>query len=350
MTDDVTGWPIFGHTASVQFLQQLVKQSEQPEAKAGPRHAYLLLGARQVGKCTLAQTFAKALLCMDGATRPCNHCRNCQLFAHGNHPDFRMIQPVDKAGAIDRIGGTLRVEQALEVIRDVALRPMTGRYKIFLIQDLHTANDSFANKLLKTLEEPPAHAIFLLTAQERNLLLPTIVSRCQVLELRPLAPVTIAHALQVQWQVAAARADLLARLARGRLGWAVQRATEAPEEDTRVMQLEMLWQMLDAPPVTRLATAEKLATTGGGQQLFELLETWSVWWRDVLLTQAGCGDACCNIDQQSELERQANLLSPQAVQQYLRTLHRIEGYLHHTVNVRLALEVLLLQVPAPQPL
>ncbi len=348
MANVTTEWPVVGHSTSVQFLQHLLQPDRQNGRIFGPRHAYLLLGPRQVGKRTVAETFAQALFCTTTGKQPCGHCRSCHLFLHGNHPDFRAIRPLDKNGAVDRVGGTLRVEQASEIIHDVAMRPMESHHKIFLIQDLHTANDSFANKLLKTLEEPPAHAIFILTALDRNRLLATIVSRCQLLELRPLAPQSIAQALIERWQVAPAEADLLSRLARGRLGWAIQQISTKTEQQMRLTQLETLWQLLKADPGERLATAEKLATATGGQQLFELLETWGTWWRDVLLAQSGCIDICCNIDQRPELERQAQLLPPKAIQQYLKTLSRIEGYLHHTINTRLALEVLLLQVPVPE--
>jgi len=345
MATAIKEWPVVGHEASVNFLQRLIQPAEQAGRSVEPRHAYLLLGPRQVGKRTVAESFAQALFCTTVGQQPCGHCRSCHLFLHGNHPDFRSIQPLDKAGKIDRLNGTLRVEQAAEIIHDVAMRPMESRYKIFLIQDLHTANDSFANKLLKTLEEPPAHAIFLVTALDRSRLLATIVSRCQLLELRPLAPQTIAQALMTRWQIAPTEADLLSRLARGRLGWAVQQIETKAEQQMRLAQLETLWKLLQAAPVERLSIAEKLATTGG-QQLFELLEIWGTWWRDLLLVQSGCIDICCNIDQRTELERQANLIAPKMIQQYLRTLSHIEGYLHHTINTRLALEVLLLKMPA----
>ena len=95
----------------------------------------------------------------------------------------------------------------------------------------------------------------------------------------------------------------------------------------------------------RLATAEQLNRMTDRQTLFELLETWGTWWRDVLLVQAGCGELCSNIDEITRLTQQASVFSIHAVQQYLRTLDRVEGYLHHTVNTRLALEVLLLRAP-----
>ena len=341
-------WPIYGHTAAVQFLQQLlqpVRADVDMPGLSALRHAYLLFGPQQVGKRTLAQVFARAALCTDPRQRPCGRCRACHLVERANHPDLRIIQPVDKTGAVDRRGGTLRVEQAAEIIHDVALRPMEGRYKVFLIQDMHTANDSFANKLLKTLEEPPAYALFCLTALDRNDLLPTIVSRCQTLELRPLATETIVGALQEQWQVAAAEATLLGRLARGRLGWAVEQTQQREQGDQRLAQLQTLWQLIAADPVERLRFAEKSATSFTSRHLFEMIDLWTTWWRDVLLVQAGCGDSCCNVDQAAVLQQQADVVPLATVRDYLRTLQRIERYLQHTINTRLALEVLLLQLP-----
>lgn len=342
-------WPVYGHTAAVQFLHQLVqpvRAHAQAEGLAVLRHAYLLFGPQQVGKRTLAQVFARAVLCTDPQQRPCGRCRACHLVERANHPDLRIIQPVDKTGVVDRRGGTLRVEQAAEIIHDVALRPMEGRYKVFLIQDMHTANDSFANKLLKTLEEPPAYALFCLTALDRNDLLPTIVSRCQTLELRPLATETIVAALQQQWQVAEADATLLGRLARGRLGWAVEQTQQRDKGDQRLAQLQTLWQLIAADPVERLRFAEKSATSFTSRHLFEMIDLWTTWWRDVLLVQAGCADSCCNLDQAAVLQQQANAVPFATVRDYLRTLQRIERYLQHTINTRLALEVLLLQLPA----
>ena len=341
-------WPVYGHRAAVQFLHQLVQpvRAHEERGLGTLRHAYLLFGPQQVGKRTLARAFARAALCTDAEQRPCGRCRACHLVERANHPDLRIIQPVDKTGTVDRRGGTLRVEQAAEIIHDVALRPMEGRYKVFLIQDMHTANDSFANKLLKTLEEPPPYALFCLTALDRNDLLPTIVSRCQTLELRPLATETIVSALQQGWQVAAAEATLLGRLARGRLGWAVEQTLHREQGDQRLAQLQTLWQLSSADPVERLLFAEKSAAAFTSRHLFEMIDLWTTWWRDVMLVQAGCADSCCNVDQAPVLQQQAKAVPLATVRDYLRTLQRIERYLQHTINTRLALEVLLLQLPA----
>lgn len=333
-------WNIYGHERTVDLLQKTLQLS------GGPRHAYLFLGARHVGKSTVARTFAKAMLCEeDVAQKPCGVCRPCRLIDSGNHPDFQLIQPRDKDGNPDRENGLLRVEQAAHIIQDSVLSPLNSRYKIFVIQEMHQAHPSFANKLLKTLEEPPAHVIFCLTAPDRASLLPTIVSRCQVCELRALPLETIESALRSDWQVDADEARLLARLSTGRLGWAVEQLDNKNMLQKRQDDLETLYQLTRAGRVERLAFAEKLSSVRNDRQLFGMIELWVLWWRDVLLAQSGYMDACCNVDKQAEILQHAQAIPQQIVQQYIHTLQRIESYLRHTTNLRMALDVALLQLP-----
>jgi DNA polymerase III subunit delta' len=339
----VQSWPVAGHDWAVRLLQQALQDPR------GPRHAYLLLGPKQVGKSTLARAFAQTLLCSAPDGRPCGSCRACRLVEKGSYPDFRLIQPIDKPldkdWSVDRIDGELRAGQAEEMIREATLSPMEGRYKVFLVQDAHLGNATFYNRILKTLEEPPAHVILLLTALDRSSTLPTIVSRCQVLDLRPVAAPMIQQLLVQRWQADPTQAELLARLASGRPGWAVEQLANVDGAGKRLEQLEQLLRLTRANRIERLEFAEQLATNRNNQQLFEMLGQWAIWWRDVLLAQSGCVEACCNIDQQAEIVRQAESFVDDEVRRYLHTLSRIEAYLHHTVNTRLALDVLLLQLP-----
>jgi DNA polymerase-3 subunit delta' len=339
-----TGWPVYGHAWAVHLLQRTLQT-----ARGGLRHAYLFLGPPQVGKSTLVRAFVQALFCERSSDRPCGECRACRLLRSGNHPDFRVIQPIDKPldkdWTVDRVRGTLREAQAAEIIHEAALRPMEARYKVFFIQDFHNANATFANKLLKTLEEPPEHVLLLLSAHDRESLLPTIVSRCQVLELRPLTVGEVEDALIVGWQAPPEQAALLARLAKGSLGWAVNQLADKAGAGRRQEQLTQLHQLVQADRLERLHFVEQMASDRNNEQLFAMLDLWTTWWRDVLLAQVGCPEACCNVDQQEEIARHAAGLENGVVREYLDTLSRIEGYLRHTVNTRLALDVLLLRLP-----
>lgn len=246
---------------------------------------------------------------------------------------------------MDRQKGELRAEQAEVLVRDVALRPMESGRKVVLIQDIHLANATFANKILKTLEEPPSHVTLLVTARVRAEVLPTIVSRCQAIELRPLDQAAVANALQQGWGVSPEEAELLARLAGGRLGWAVEQIRNPALREERLRDLETLWRLLAADRLERLRFAGELATQRDTRRLFAMLEIWMSWWRDVLLAQAAQEEACSNIDQMQQIIRHAQSVSSQAVREHLSTLKQIEGYLRHTVNTRLALDVLMLKLP-----
>jgi len=176
--------------------------------------------------------------------------------------------------------------------------------------------------------------------------LPTIVSRCQVLELRPLPIELIAQTLENQG-IDSQEAHLLARLSNGRYGWAIAQLQNKGGLEQRQEDLQSLWQLSRASRVERLAFSQSLSSSRQNERLFSLLALWTGWWRDVLLAQAGCLDACNNIDHPAEIERDAQNFVPVDVQAFLHTVRRIEGYLHHTVNTTLALDVLLLQLPRP---
>ncbi len=332
-------WPVYGHRWAVRNLARALA------APGGTRQAYLFLGPRQVGKSTLVRAFATALFCT-GEAKPCGHCRSCTLMAHGSHSDYHTVAPMDGGDPpkIDRITGKLYQEQAENLVADAWLRPFEGAHKLFHIQDAQRATtDRFLNLLLKTVEEPPESTIICITALDRESVLPTIVSRCQVFDLQPLDHPTITQALVEGWNVPHEQAALLARLSAGRLGWAVEQAQRPAMWQERQTRLEQLWALLRADRNERLALSEQMA--GRSTQLYAMLELWAVWWRDVMLVQAGGADACCNTDFRPELERQAQALRPEQVRDYIRTMRRVEQSLRTNVNARLALDVMLLRLP-----
>src|SRR5512147_1154253 len=174
MTDNSNNWNITGHEWAVDMLKKHV-------INGTTRHAYLLSGPPGLGRRTLALRFAQALNCQTPTAPgiPCGICRDCKQIETMQHADLSVVQA-------DSEGGTLKVDQIREIRKAITYKPYQSKYRVALFLRFHEANDNAANALLKTLEEAPSYAVLLLTADNPEQLLPTILSRCEVLRLRPL--------------------------------------------------------------------------------------------------------------------------------------------------------------------
>src|SRR5579872_3283633 len=159
-------------------------------------HAYLFTGPESIGKTTLALDFAKLLLCEHpdlAAGAPCGICASCRKVEHGNHPDVTLVAPEEGKRQL----GVDIVRES--VMRLANLAPSAGPWRVFVLPDVERMTLSTVNALLKTLEEPPPSVVLLLTSAEPENLLPTLLSRCQVIPLQPLAPHEVAAALEEGW-------------------------------------------------------------------------------------------------------------------------------------------------------
>lgn len=132
-------------------------------------HAYLFCGPRGTGKTSIAKIFAKMLNCEDESNKPCGKCTNCKMVQNSSHPDIIEIDAASNNG----------VDEVRNLIDKVKYAPMQGKYKVYIIDEVHMMTTGAFNALLKTIEEPPAHVVFILATTEPNKVIPTIISRCQ---------------------------------------------------------------------------------------------------------------------------------------------------------------------------
>ena len=149
--------------------EHIVKTLKNALATGKLAHAYLFAGPRGTGKTTMAKLLAKALNCDEGIGHQCNECKNCKAIIEGTHPDVLELDAASNNG----------VDEIRELIDKVKYGTILGRYKVYIIDEVHMLSTGAFNALLKTLEEPPEHVIFILATTEPHKILPTILSRCQ---------------------------------------------------------------------------------------------------------------------------------------------------------------------------
>jgi DNA polymerase III subunit delta' len=324
-------WQVIGQDKILSLLDYSLKS----DAVA---HAYLLVGPRHVGKGTLAINLAQALNC-DGPELPCGQCRSCQRILEGKHADVTPIGLDSKTEiGIDDIRGLQRLAN---------LPPYEGKCKVFIIDDAEYLSTEAANSLLKILEEPPPRVVWLLLAAEEEHLLPTIISRCQRLELKPVPSEQVQEVLINSYKVDADKAKLLAQLCHGRLGWAVSTLANGDILEQRSRRIDKLVSVWTANLEQRFAYAQELASqfSQNRKDGAEIIEMWLDWWRDLMLIKGGCREAIINVDYETTLEEQARGLSLSEIEGFLTNLGLLQENISKNVNPRLAWEWLMLNLP-----
>jgi DNA polymerase-3 subunit delta' len=333
-------WNVIGQPKAVELLRYSLERGRLA-------HAYLFSGQPHVGKTTLAINLAQAVNCEQEAP-PCGQCTSCLRIAAGKHADVQIIGRLsDNSSGDAGPRKEISIGQIRELQQAAALRPYEGKHRVFIIDGAEHLNEESANCLLKTLEEPPPDVLIILLAANDARLLPTIVSRCQRVELTPVPANSIEQELIENRQTEPGRAKLLSRLCRGGIGWAISASLDESLLQERSLRLNELQELAAASLDRRFDFAARLAAqfSRNRDSVEGVLRLWLDWWRDLLLVKEGCAELITNVDQEATLDQYSEDYSLADISQFIEAIRAALKQLEQNANPRLVLEVLMLSIP-----
>lgn len=328
---DISPWPVWGHEHAVRELHAA--------SVRGPRHAYILSGFEHLGKTTIAQVFAQSLLCLQPGSPgvPCLECSVCRRVSRGTHPDCslfdleRQARMAEKSTASRNL--TLNIQTVREITSSISMRPMESKYRVVIVDDVETMQETAQEAFLKTLEEPPAYAVILLLTTDAELLLETIRSRAQTVHLQNVPLDRIRDGLIAQG-LDSERASLIADASDGRPGWAIQAAFDGNLLDARLEQQAAADRWITAERYHQLAEATRLgdAFSKDRDAVYSRLSAVQRQWRQRMMDQLSASPA----------EISDNVKALKSVDVCLRDLDS-------NVRPKLALQTMVLQWPITSP-
>lgn len=330
-------WDIYGHEWAADMLCQHI-------ANGKLRHAYLFSGPSGVGKRTLALRLAQAVNCEQPPVpgHACGHCLTCRQIFRMQNADLAVVKPEE--------AGILKVEQVRELQHFVSLAPYASNYRIALLTTFEQANTSSQNALLKTLEEPNPKVLILMTVDDAENLLPTIVSRCELLRLRPMGVAALANLLVVKKGLDKKEADLIAHLAGGRVGNAFRMIETSEVLEQRTSWMHDVVELIAGGKSDRISYSRKhtnsryIQRENAKKQLSDAMPIWLSFWRDVMLTATGSETDVTNLDMKSVISKVAASIQPAQAQAAVRSLEKAYHRLQRA-NLQLMLDNVILSWP-----
>lgn len=297
-------------------------------------HAYIINGEAASGKKLLAEVFAKALQCDKMGVEPCNDCQSCLQVQTGNHPDIITVTH-EKPNIIS-------VDEVREQILDtIAVKPYKSRYKIYIVPDAHLMNPQAQNAILKTIEEPPEYAILILLTTNINRMLSTVMSRCMVLNTKPIRERDMLEYLTKEMGLSEDKAYFCLDFAQGNLGKAIKLASN----DEYVQIIESVVKVLKSIPEMDV---EDLTWAVSQIDKFKLsiddyLDLMMMWYRDVLLFKVtGNVNKLLFKNEYSSMKNHARLLSYESIENKIDAIAKAKKRIDVNANFDMTMELLLL--------
>lgn len=317
---------IIGHEKQIRALKNSIK-------KGTISHSYLFEGEEGLGKKTVAYAFAKSLLCERGQDEPCNACSSCIKFDSSNHPDFKIISPTND---------TIPIKEIVNLVKDISIIPFESNRKIYIIDNCHNMRLESQNALLKTLEEPPEYVTIILITSEKDKIIPTILSRCQIIKFYSLENSKIVNLLVEKYNIEINKAKFIASFSKGSLKKSLELANSSDFFNMRDRIIDLIDSLLKGDKVKAISSLDFFNENKDNAE--EILDLMLYWFRDLLvLKETDNRDLLIHKDMVEKL----------ASQTYVE-LNRINGIIYRidetkinirrNVNYNLLIETMLLSI------
>lgn len=320
---------VVGHKDILKYISSAVENNRVS-------HAYILNGERGSGKKMLANLFAMTLLCETGDNEPCGKCHSCKQAESGNHPDIiRVTHEKPNSISVDDI--------RTQVNNTVDIKPYQGPYKVYIIPQADMMTPQAQNAILKTIEEPPSYAVFLLLTENAETLLPTINSRCVMLKLRNIKDTLIKKYLMENLEIPDYKADMCTAFAQGNMGRAIMLANSDHFNEIREEAVQLLKHISEMELNEIVAAVKNISVYK--LEITDYLDIIKIWYRDVLLYKATKEiDKVVFKDQLQSIKEQARKSSYEGIELILESLEKAKARLKANVNFDLVMELLFLTI------
>ena len=298
---------VVGHKDILKYISSAVENNRVS-------HAYILNGERGSGKKMLANLFAMTLLCETGDNEPCGKCHSCKQAESGNHPDIiRVTHEKPNSISVDDI--------RTQVNNTVDIKPYQGPYKVYIIPQADMMTPQAQNAILKTIEEPPSYAVFLLLTENAETLLPTINSRCVMLKLRNIKDTLIKKYLMENLEIPDYKADMCTAFAQGNMGRAIMLANSDHFNEIREEAVQLLKHINEMELNEIVAAVKNISVYK--LEITDYLDIIMIWYRDVLLYKATKEiDKVVFKDQLQSIKEQARKSSYEGIELILESLRK----------------------------
>ena len=320
---------VVGHQEIITHLQNAISMNKVS-------HAYLFGGESGSGKKMMASLFAMTLQCEKHGVEPCMECPSCKKAQSQNHPDIIYVKHEKP--------NTISIDEIREqLINDVMIKPYSSPYKIYIIDEAQKLTLQAQNALLKTIEEPPAYAVFLLLTENAEMLLPTINSRCVMLKLRNIKDTLIRKYLMENLEIPDYKADMCSAFAQGNVGRAIMLANSEHFNEIREEAVQLLKHIHDMELSEIVAAVKNISVYK--LEITDYLDIIMIWYRDVLLYKATKEiDKVVFKDQLQSIKEQARKSSYEGIELILESLEKAKARLKANVNFDLVMELLFLTI------